>query len=58
MRDLQPPIHPVNLIEYHFKAIQTSARVFFFRIFEINCFCFAVAIFDLVHAAEAIFHIL
>ena len=29
----------------------------FFRIFEIICFCFVVAIFDLVHDVETIFHL-
>ena len=31
--------------------------VIFFRIFEIIIFCFVVAICDLVHAVEAIFHL-
>ena len=29
----------------------------FFRIFEINIFCFVVAICDLVHDVETIFHL-
>ena len=28
-----------------------------FRIFEINLFCFDVAIFDIVHYVQAIFHL-
>ena len=27
---------------------------FFFRIFEINCFCFIVALFEILHDVEAI----
>ena len=30
----------------------------FFRSFEIKVICFVVAILDLVHAVEAIFHLL
>ena len=31
--------------------------VIFFRIFEIIIFCFVVAIYDLVHDVETIFHL-
>ena len=34
-----------------------SASGQFFRIFEIIIFCFVVAICDLVHAVETIFHL-
>ena len=48
-------IFVVQFLPIHGVQSRMISVVNFFRIFEINIFCFVVAICDLVHAVEAMY---